>query len=125
MAKQFRNHFQTGTSNENECVIDKLFVFYETQLIGGVKTEINTFYESSDADFIKSFEGPGRHKFLVKVGSSSDLANQPLENGDPWSIKSNVVENMVTVCGAEIIALTDAAPYILNLLLAEDGSSDM
>jgi hypothetical protein len=52
---------------------------------------------------------------LIKVGSSSPLANQPLQNGDPWSIKSNVVENIVTVCGKEKVTLTDKAPYILNL----------
>ena len=46
-----------------------------------------------------------------------------MDNGDPWSIKSNVIENWVTVCGAETIALTDAAPYVLDLEQVIDSGS--
>jgi hypothetical protein len=59
---------------------------------------------------------------LVKIGSTGEAANRPLDNGDPWSIKSNTVENWLTVCGLEKVKRSAVAVPAFDLV--NEGATD-
>ena len=59
---------------------------------------------------------------MVKIGSSGEAANRALANGDPWSIKSNTVENWLTVCGLEKVKRSAVAVPSFDLI--NEGSTD-
>jgi len=101
-----KENFNIGSSNNEDCDADLIYVFYSTvkQPDGLPDLVINDFVEKKMVDFVTDLEEPGKISYLLKVGSSSALL---------WtdaSKTSNVIRNDITICGKE------------TLVFAEDGA---
>lgn len=118
LAAPFRSSFEFGTSSLTGCQIDRLYVYFEKTSVG---IPVNAFMKLSDAAWTQTFTGPGRIRQLVKIGSDGEAANRDID-GQPWSIKSNTVENWLTVCGMEKVKLNSAVT-LPSFDLVGDGST--